>query len=124
MYREVLSFIFTIVLVANVSSLVWLLVELRKEGLRDSVQAAISLTMFFTGLLLSQVYTFLVMSNPPGAERPAYLGLLFAVVAALALGGGAWLALIFRPRRVPVLIWASAIAAVAMAVAVGRWGLA
>lgn len=114
MNREALSYIFTVINVVNIASLIWFLVEFRSSKFRSSgAQAALALALFFAGLSLSQVYMIAGPSFWP----------VFLLAAVCALGGGAWLAWLFRPRQVPMWIWAASVATFALALAGLRWAV-
>lgn len=126
MLRLTIQILTTVIFVSNVVSLLWFLVETRREAMPRGKQAAFSLTAFFMGLLMSQLYMILVtqwVEHGGGQDQmsPYWPIAVLAVVG--ILGGGAWLAWLFRPQRVPVHIWALSAALLGLALGAARWAI-
>lgn len=127
MFRDALSYVFTVINVVNIASLVWFLVEIRTNHFKSGgMQVAAALMLFFTGLMVAQVYSFAAMQYTSDGGTPGQLTPwwpLFVVAVVCALGGGAWLAWLFRPRRVPLWVWVASVATFGVALAGMRWAV-
>lgn len=125
MFRLILQIVTTVIFVANVVSLAWFLIEIRNVPLRAGKLAAAALALFFAGLLLSQAYMVLVNQWADEGGDPESLLTPFWPLAVLSIvgvmGGGAWLAWLFRPRRVPTWLWALSATLLGLALGAARW---
>lgn len=126
MLRLTLQIVTTAIFVSNVVSLAWFLYEVRNQAMPRGKQAALALTSFFIGLLMSQLYMVLVTSWVGDGGDADQLSPFWpvAVLAVLGiLGGGAWLAWLFRPHGVPVYIWALSVTLLGLALGAARWAI-